>query len=211
MSRINVNPTRMELKKLKSRLSTAKRGHKLLKDKTDEMVRRFSVIIRENKNLRSEVENDVSAALAQFSVARSFMSIQDIELAFSMPNVSMELECGKANIMNLAVPELSLKENRSETKVPYAYSAVTSEADYSVELAGKVLNKLVRLAEVEKRASMLADEIEKGKRRVNALEYVMIPNLEETIKYISMKLEENDRSSRTRLMKVKSMIAAREE
>ena len=211
MSRINVNPTRMELKKLKSRLSTAKRGHKLLKDKTDEMVRRFSVIIRENKNLRSEVENDVSAALAQFSVARSFMSIQDIELAFSMPNVSMELECGKANIMNLAVPELTLKENRSETKVPYAYSAVTSEADYSVELAGKVLNKLVRLAEVEKRASMLADEIEKGKRRVNALEYVMIPNLEETIKYISMKLEENDRSSRTRLMKVKSMIAAREE
>ena len=211
MSRINVNPTRMELKKLKLRLSTAKRGHKLLKDKTDEMVRRFSVIIRENKNLRSEVENDVSAALAQFSVARSFMSIQDIELAFSMPNVSMELECGKANIMNLAVPELTLKENRSETKVPYAYSAVTSEADYSVELAGKVLNKLVRLAEVEKRASMLADEIEKGKRRVNALEYVMIPNLEETIKYISMKLEENDRSSRTRLMKVKSMIAAREE
>ena len=211
MARLNVNPTRMELKKLKSRLSTAKRGHKLLKDKTDEMVRRFSVIIRENKNLRSEVENDVSAALAQFSVARSFMSIQDIELAFSMPNVSMELECGKANIMNLAVPELSLKENRSETKVPYAYSAVTSEADYSVELAGKVLNKLVRLAEVEKRASMLADEIEKGKRRVNALEYVMIPNLEETIKYISMKLEENDRSSRTRLMKVKSMIAAREE
>ena len=211
MSRINVNPTRMELKKLKSRLSTAKRGHKLLKDKTDEMVRRFSVIIRENKNLRSEVENDVSAALAQFSVARSFMSIQDIELAFSMPNVSMELECGKANIMNLAVPELSLKENRTETKVPYAYSAVTSEADYSVELAGKVLNKLVRLAEVEKRASMLADEIEKGKRRVNALEYVMIPNLEETIKYISMKLEENDRSSRTRLMKVKSIIAAREE
>ena len=211
MSRINVNPTRMELKKLKARLSTAKRGHKLLKDKTDEMVRRFSVIIRENKDLRSEVESDVSAALAQFSVARSLMSLQDIELAFSMPNVSMKLECGKANIMNVSVPELSLTENRSQSKVPYAYSLVTSEADYSVELAGKVLGKLVRLAEVEKRAAMLADEIEKGKRRVNALEYVMIPNLEETIKYISMKLEENDRSSRTRLMKVKSMIAAREE
>lgn len=211
MSRLNVNPTRMELKKLKSRLSTAKRGHKLLKDKTDEMVRRFSVIIKENKNLRNEVENDVAAALAQFSVARSFMSIQNIELAFSMPNVSMELECGRANIMNVVVPELILEEKRSETNVPYAYTAVTSEADYSVELAGKVLNKLVRLAEVEKRAAMLAEEIEKGKRRVNALEYVMIPDLEETIKYISMKLEENDRSSRTRLMKVKSMIAAREE
>ncbi len=211
MSRLNVNPTRMELKKLKSRLSTAKRGHKLLKDKTDEMVRRFSVIIKENKNLRNEVENDVAAALAQFSVARSFMSIQNIELAFSMPNVSTELECGRANIMNVVVPELILEEKRSETNVPYAYTAVTSEADYSVELAGKVLNKLVRLAEVEKRAAMLAEEIEKGKRRVNALEYVMIPDLEETIKYISMKLEENDRSSRTRLMKVKSMIAARGE
>lgn len=206
MARINVNPTRMELNKLKGRLKTATRGHKLLKDKTDEMVRRFTVIIRENKALRDEVEKDVAGLLSQFSVARSLMSKSDVALAFSMPSVSVQLECDKANIMSVKVPSLQLVENRSESKFPYGFASVTSEADYSVELVGKVLFKLVKLAEIEKITAMLADEIEKGKRRVNALEHVMIPNLQETIKYISMKLEENDRSSRTRLMKVKSMM-----
>lgn len=209
MSRLNVNPTRMELKKLKNRLKTAQRGHKLLKDKTDEMVRRFSMIVKENKLLRDEVEEDVSKVLSQFSVARSFMSVADIELSFAMPSVSVELECGKSNIMNVEVPHFDLKENRSVAKLPYSLIDVTSEADYSVELVGKVLFKLVRLAEIEKTTAMLSEEIEKGKRRVNALEYVMIPNLLETIKYITMKLEENERSSRTRLMKVKSMMEAR--
>lgn len=209
MAKINVNPTRMELNKLKARLKTATRGHKLLKDKTDEMVRRFSVIIKENKKLRDEVEESIADVLSQFSVARSLMSKADIMLAFSMPSVSVGLECGKGNVMSVTVPELTLTENRTESKYPYALAEVTSEADYSVELVGKVLTKLVRLAEIEKTVSMLADEIEKGKRRVNALEYVMIPNLQETIKSISMKLEENDRSSRIRLMKVKSMLEGR--
>ena len=209
MAKINVNPTRMELNKLKARLKTATRGHKLLKDKTDEMLRRFSVIIKENKKLRDEVEESIADVLSQFSVARSLMSKADIMLAFSMPSVSVGLECGKGNVMSVTVPELTLTENRTESKYPYALAEVTSEADYSVELVGKVLTKLVRLAEIEKTVSMLADEIEKGKRRVNALEYVMIPNLQETIKSISMKLEENDRSSRTRLMKVKSMLEGR--
>lgn len=209
MAKINVNPTRMELNKLKARLKTATRGHKLLKDKTDEMVRRFSVIIKENKKLRDEVEESIAKVLSQFSVARSLMSKADIMLAFSMPSVSVDLECGKGNVMSVTVPELTLTENRTESKYPYALAEVTSEADYSIELVGKVLIKLVRLAEIEKTVSMLADEIEKGKRRVNALEYVMIPNLQETIKSISMKLEENDRSSRTRLMKVKSMLEGR--
>ena len=200
----------MELKKLKARLKTAVRGHKLLKDKTDEMVRRFSVMIRENKLLRDEVEADVSGVLSQFSVARSLMSRSDVELAFSMPSVSVSLECGKANVMSVSVPKLDLNENRSEEIFPYSFVDITSEADKSVELVGKVLFKLVKLAEIEKSAAMLADEIEKGKRRVNALEYVMIPDLEETIKYITMKLEETERSSRTRLMKVKSMIENRQ-
>jgi len=199
----------MELKKLKNRLKTAVRGHKLLKDKTDEMVRRFSSLIRENKRLRDEVENDVVETLSQFSVARSLMSLKDIELAFSMPSVSASVECETGNLMSVVVPKLTLSENVSGEKLPYSYIDVTSEADYSVELVGKVLFKLVKLAETEKSTAMLADEIEKSKRRVNALEYVMIPNLEETIKYITMKLEENERSSRTRLMKVKSMIAER--
>ncbi len=206
MARLNVNPTRMELKKLKNRLKTAKRGHKLLKDKTDEMVRRFSKIIRENKVLRDEVENDVSSVLSQFAVARSFMSLADIELAFSIPSVSVDLECEKSNIMSIEVPKFNISEKTSKNKYPYSFIDVTSEADYSVDTMGKVLIKLIRLAEIEKTTSMLAEEIEKGKRRVNALEYVLIPNIEETIKYITMKLEENERGSRTRLMKVKSMM-----
>ena len=169
MARINVNPTRMELKKLKARLKTAIRGHKLLKDKTDEMVRRFSVVVRENKRMRDEVENDVVAVLKQFAVARSFLSTEEIELAFAIPSVTVDLDYGTKNIMSVSVPELRLKESRS----------------------------------------MLADEIEKSKRRVNALEYVMIPDLQETISYITMKLEENERGSLTRLMKVKAMIEQR--
>ena len=209
MARINVNPTRMELNKLKARLKTATRGHKLLKDKTDEMIRRFSVIIRENKRLREDVENEIKTALSQFSVARSLMSEPEVKLAFSMPSVSVDLSCETENIMSVTVPRLTLSENRSGEKFPYAFTEITSEADKSVELMGKTLVKLVKLAEVEKTAAMLADEIEKSKRRVNALEYIMIPDIEETIKYISMKLEENDRSSRTRLMKVKTMISER--
>lgn len=199
----------MELNKLKTRLKTATRGHKLLKDKTDEMIRRFSVIIRENKRLREDVENEIKTALSQFSVARSLMSEPEVKLAFSMPSVSVDLSCETENVMSVTVPRLTLSENRSGEKFPYAFTEITSEADKSVELMGKTLTKLVRLAEVEKTAAMLADEIEKSKRRVNALEYIMIPDIEETIKYISMKLEENDRSSRTRLMKVKTMISER--
>lgn len=209
MGRINVNPTRMELKKLKARLATAKRGHKLLKDKTDEMVRRFSVIIKENKRLRDKVENAVSSSLSQFAVARSFMGLKDVELNFAMPSTSLELECSTANIMSLTVPKLNLKEGVTGEKYPYSFVGVTSEADYSVELLSGALFDLVKLAEVEKTVAMLADDIEKSKRRVNALEYVMIPDLEETIKYITMKLEENDRSSRVRLMKVKDMLEGR--
>ena len=199
----------MELNKLTARLKTATRGHKLLKDKTDEMIRRFSVIIRENKRLREDVENEIKTALSQFSVARSLMSEPEVKLAFSMPSVSVDLSCETENIMSVTVPRLTLSENRSGEKFPYAFTEITSEADKSVELMGKTLVKLVKLAEVEKTAAMLADEIEKSKRRVNALEYIMIPDIEETIKYISMKLEENDRSSRTRLMKVKTMISER--
>lgn len=206
MARINVNPTRMELKKLKSRLKTAERGHKLLKDKTDEMVRRFSVLIKENKKLREETEKEVVEVLEGFSSACGLIPKQVLETAFSMPSVSVDVLCEKKNVMSVEVPSLTVKENNSGEKFPYSFVDMSSEADKSVEAVGKLLSKLCKLAEVEKTTQMLAEEIEKGKRRVNALEYVMIPDLNETIKYISMKLEENDRSSRTRLMKVKSML-----
>ena len=210
MARINVNPTRMELKKLKARLKIAERGHKLLKDKTDEMVRRFSSIIKENKRYRDDVEKDVSMVLKQFSTARSVISKQKIGLAFAMPSVSVKLTCEKGNVMSVPVPKLTVEENKAKDFYPYAFTDLTSEADYAVEMVGKVLVKLIRLAELEKSVMMLADEIEKSKRRVNALENVMMPNLRETIAYITMKLEENDRSSRTRLMKVKSMLEERQ-
>ncbi len=210
MARLNKNPTRMELKKLKARLKTAQRGHKLLKDKTDEMVRRFSVLAREIKKLRAETEGDVVRVLKQFSLARGLMPKKDIELLFSMPSVSVGPECGLGNFMNLEVPKIVLEERKdASSPLPYSYVDVTSEADYAVELAGEVLDKLVRLAEQEKILRMLAVEIERSKRRVNALEYVLIPDLEETIRYISMKLEENERAGLTRLMKVKDMIEAK--
>ena len=206
--RLNVNPTRMELSKLKARLKTATRGHKLLKDKTDEMIRRFSDIIREDKALRDSLETEIAGTLKKFSFARTLASKSDIELAFSMPAVSVEIDCDVKTIMNVPVPALTLKKVESKDKYPYSFGFLTGEADVAVDAAGALIEKMVKLAELEKSVAMLADEIEKSKRRVNALEYVMIPNLQETIKYIGMKLEENDRSSRVRLMKVKSMMLA---
>lgn len=211
MTRLNVNPTRMELKKLKARLSTATRGHKLLKDKSDEMIRRFSALIKENKRLRDEVEAELADCLKEFSLARSVSSVPALEKAFSMPSVSVKAEFKTANVMSVEVPEIVLlpagKAASGGDAVPYSYAELTSEADYSVRKIGQVLEKLFRLAETEKTVAMLSAEIERNKRRVNALEYVMIPQLEETIAYIRGKLDENERAATTRLMKVKSMLA----
>lgn len=204
MARLNVNPTRMELKKLKARLDTAKRGHKLLKDKSDEMIRRFSVIIKENKALRDEVELELAETLKQFAVARSVTPAYQAETAFAMPSVATSAECGTGSVMGVVVPALSLSQTKRADGLPYAFSEMTGEADYSVERAGALLPKMLKLAEVEKTVRMLAVEIERNKRRVNALEYVMIPQLEETIKYIKSKLDENERAAVIRLMKVKS-------
>ena len=213
MARLNVNPTRMELKKLKARLSTAVRGHKLLKDKSDEMIRRFSEIIRENKRLREEVEEEIAATLKRFSLARSLTPSYVAETAFSMPAVAVQVDCSTESIMGVDVPKISLpgaEDNESEgvaagaAEVPYAFAEITGEADEAVKSAYTLLPKMLKLAETEKAVRMLADEIERNKRRVNALEYVMIPQLNETIKYIKDKLDENERASIVRLMKVKS-------
>ena len=204
MARLNVNPTRMELKKLKGRLSTAVRGHKLLKDKSDEMIRRFTVILREAKTLREEVESELSDVLKQFSVARSVTTSFEAETAFSMPSVAVLADCDIESVMGVDVPKVELKQEKRADGLPYAYSEITGEADYSVQKASDLLPKMVALAQTEKTVRMLAEEIERNKRRVNALEYVMIPQLEETIKYIKDKLDENERAAVVRLMKVKS-------
>ena len=203
MARLNVNPTRMELKKLKARLSTAVRGHKLLKDKSDEMIRRFTIILREAKVLREEVEAELSDVLKQFSIARSVTPSFEAETAFSMPSVSVTANCETESVMGVDVPKISLVQEKRSDGLPYAYSEITAEADYSVQKASDLLPKMAALAKTEKTVRMLAEEIERNKRRVNALEYVMIPQLQETIKYIKDKLDEIERAAVVRLMKVK--------
>ncbi len=204
MARLNVNPTRMELKKLKARLSTATRGHKLLKDKSDEMIRRFTIILRDAKRLREEVETELSDVLKLFSVARSVTPSFVAETAFSMPSVAIKANCSLESVMGVDVPKVELIKEKRADGLPYAYSEITGEADYSVQKASDLLPKMVALAQTEKAVRMLAEEIERNKRRVNALEYVMIPQLEETIRYIKDKLDENERAAVVRLMKVKS-------
>lgn len=206
MTRLNVNPTRMELKKLKARLSTAVRGHKLLKDKSDEMIRRFSELARENKRLRAETEAEIAETLRRFSLARAFTPDYVAETAFALPVAGMMATCETESIMGVDVPKIFVNVSADGGKgvgVPYAYPEVTGEADDAVKAAYALLPKMVLLAQTEKTVRMLADEIERNKRRVNALEYVMIPQLEETIKYIKDKLDENERAAIVRLMKVK--------
>lgn len=208
--RLNVNPTRMELKRLKLRLKTAQRGYKLLKDKTDEMVRKFIIFARENKRLREEVEAQLADALSGFMLARATDSPQAVEEAIMMPSRTVELECDKKSLMGVNVPSIDIKESEdSGSLYPYGFLSVTAELDKSVSNLNKLLTDLIKLSEAEKTCNRLADEIEKNKRRVNALENVMIPQMEMTIKYITMKLDENERSSLVRLMKVKTMIEER--
>lgn len=206
MTRLAVNPTRMELRRLKARLKTATRGHKLLKDKSDEMVRRFMELVRVNKALREEIEGEVADALRSFMLARAVANAEDIEQALSMPKVEVDLQTGTKNIMGVDVPSLAVTVPSAEDLLPYAFASAPADLDVAVIKLSRLTEKLLRLAEAEKTCNMLADEIEKNRRRVNALEYVMIPQLNETIKYILMKLDENERGNITRLMKVKSMI-----
>ncbi len=211
MARLAVNPTRMELRRLKTRLKTAERGHKLLKDKSDEMVRRFMELIRLNKSLREELEGEVGDALFGFMLARSVSSAEDIEQALAMPKVQVALDVGTKNIMGVDVPDVKITMPTPEDLLPYAFAGTPSDLDTAVIKLSELMEKLLRLAEIEKTCNMLADEIEKNRRRVNALEYVMIPQLNETIKYILMKLDENERGNITRLMKVKSMMSERDD
>ena len=206
MAKLNVNPTRMELRRLKNRLKTATRGHKLLKDKADETIRQFMLYVRENKRLREEVEQELTDSLKAFMLARAVSSDAVIEEAVSMPTAKVGLETSSKNVMGVNVPVFDIVEADASELYPYSFASVTGELDDSIASLTKLLPKLLKLAEVEKTCNMLADEIEKNRRRVNALEYVMIPQLEETIKYIVMKLDENERGATTRLMKVKSMI-----
>jgi len=164
------------------------------------------LFVKENKRLRAEVDKELEDALKQFMLARAVSSDVQIEEALALPATKLKLNVSSQNVMSVDVPVFEIEKEESEEVYPYSFASVTSELDDSVAALSKVMPKLLRLAEVEKTCNMLADEIERNRRRVNALEYVMIPQLEETIKYITMKLDENERGATTRLMKVKSMI-----
>lgn len=207
--RLNVNPTRMELTTLKKRLVTATRGHKLLKDKQDELMRRFIDLIKYNNELRKSVEEELQKSLKNFVMARAVMSSEFLEEAIAYPMESISLEVSKRNIMSVNVPVMKFKrkmEGQEGSIYPYGFANTSAELDGAIEKLYSILPKLLELAEVEKSCQLMADEIEKTRRRVNALEYRTIPDLHETIKYIRMKLDENERSNLTRLMKVKTMM-----
>lgn len=206
MTRLNVNATRMELSRLKARLKTATRGHKLLKDKSDEMVRRFIVLAKENRALRQEVEKELISALNGFVVAKALMPTPVLEEVLCVSGSDFKINVSTTNIMSVETPLFSVDDSGADKSLPYSFTTAASDFDESVDTLSGVFVKLLKLAEIEKTCNMLAIEIEKNRRRVNALEFVMIPQLEETIKYITMKLDENERGNLTRLMKVKTMI-----
>mgnify|MGYP000936220290 FL=1 len=203
MVRLNVKPTRMELNNLKERLKTAERGHKLLKDKRDELMRRFISLIPENNQLRKEVESYLIDNLKSFAVAKSLKNSQMVEELFSIPSKEIELFVEKENIMSVTVPRMHMNITSQNENSEYSYLSSNSEMDDVFATMNSLIDKLLRLAEVEKTCQLMADEIEKTRRRVNGLEYSIIPNLSETIHYIELKLEEAERANLVRIMKVK--------
>lgn len=211
MAVMNINPTRMELTNLKRKLITARRGHKLLKDKRDELMRRFLELVRENKELRRRVEAGIADANRHMSVARSVMSDKSLDVALMLPTQEMSLDITEKNVMSVMIPHFDTKLKTADAGDIYSYGfAFTSgDLDVAVKALSDILPQMFRLAEVEKSCQLMAAEIEKTRRRVNALEHVMIPQYEDTIKFITMKLDENERSTTTRLMKVKDMMLAK--
>ena len=208
MAKLNVNPTRMELTRLKKRLQTSTRSHKLLKDKQDELMRQFINLVKYNNNIRKEVEGQLEGSLKDFVMARAVMSSEFLEEAIAYPKEHIKVEVGEKNVMSVNIPEFTA-ESRTANEgdiFPYGFAFTSFELDDAVMSLNDLLPDLIRLAEIEKSCELMSAEIEKTRRRVNSLEHVMIPRYQETIKYIAMKLEENDRSSRTRLMKVKDML-----
>ena len=198
----------MELTRLKGRLKTATRGHKLLKDKRDELMKQFLEIVRKNRVLRKKVEQGLEEANAAFTVASAIMGPEMLEQALLYPKQSVELDMKFKNVMSVNVPVYEFHtRNEDPTEVyPYGFAQTSGELDSAVDALNRVFQDMLELAEVEKTMQLLAEDIEKTRRRVNALEYVMIPEMQEKIKYITMKLDENERGNITRLMKVKDMV-----
>ncbi len=208
MASKTIIPTRMELTKLKKTLITAVRGHKLLKDKRDELMRQFLELAKENMELRLKVEEGISHANKNFVIARAAMNIPEMKLALMMPKQEVSLDITLENIMSVNIPKYEVKTRTKNVNdiYSYGYAFTSGDLDDAVWSLENILDDMIRLAEVEKACQLMSTEIEKTRRRVNALEHVIIPEAQKNIKYISMKLDENERSSQVRLMKVKDMM-----
>ena len=208
MPSTTINPTRMELTRLKGRLRTAQRGHKLLKDKRDELMKQFMDVVRENRELRKRVEEGLMRAHGSFTVAAALMSPEMLEQSLLYPKQSVELDMTFQNIMSVDVPQYHFRTHSQAPGeiYPYGFANTSGELDDAVSAMSQVFQDMLKLAEIEKTSQLLAEEIEKTRRRVNALEYVKIPEMQENIKYITMKLDENERANTIRLMKVKDML-----
>ena len=208
MPSTTINPTRMELTRLKGRLKTAQRGHKLLKDKRDELMKQFMDVIRENRSLRRRVEEGLMRAHGSFTVAAALMSPEMLEQSLLYPKQSVELDMTFQNIMSVDVPKYEFRTSSQDPGeiYPYGFAQTSGELDDAVDAMSQGFQDMLKLAEIEKTSQLLAEEIEKTRRRVNALEYVKIPEMQENIKYITMKLDENERANTIRLMKVKDML-----
>jgi len=208
MPALRVNPNRMELLKLRRRHKVAERGHKLLKDKLDELMKEFLARIGESRKLRADVERELLAAFGVFAVARAEAGRASLAAALASGTPAELLEMSQRNVMSVRIPEFEL----GELPEPGGYSLITTPLmlDAALEALAAVAPRLIELAEREKTIELLAAEIERTRRRVNALEHVLIPQLTETIRDIGMKLDEAERSNLTRLMKVKEMIEAQQ-
>lgn len=208
MSIMRVNPTRMELTRLKRQLTTAKRGHKLLKDKQDEMIRQFMLLIRKNRSLRIEVEEALSQIMKKFGMAKLKMSRVGMLEAMMVPSQAANIEVGSKSVMNIHIPTVKY-ETQKAIDLTYGFAFTPSELDQAIIDLSHLLPKMIELAQLDKSCDMLAKEIEKTRRRVNAIEFIMIPDMIDSIRYIQMKLEDNERSNIIRLMKSKEIILAK--
>ena len=208
MASTQVNPTRMELTRLKKKLVTATKGHKLLKDKRDELMRQFLDLVRENMALREKVEAGIRAANTNFVIAKAGMSEETLHAALMAPKQEVYLETSKKNVMSVDVPVFEYKTRTADANDIYSYgfAFTSSDLDDAVKSLADILPDMLRLSEIEKACQLMAAEIEKTRRRVNALEHVIIPETRENIKFITMKLDENERSTQIHLMKVKDMM-----
>lgn len=213
MAILNVNPTRMELSRLRKRLATATRGHKLLKDKQDELVRQFIDLVKKNQSLRQKMEENLKKGMQEYVLASSSIADHVLQEIFTIPLNTISLDVQSKSIMNTEVPVFNTlyKEESNVDELSYGFLTTTSEIDLALSHLDSMVPFMMQLAEIEKTCQLIANEIEVTKRRVNALEYLTIPNLSETIQYIENTLDENERGNVTRLMKVIDILAMEEE